>query len=138
MKEKFKRVWNIPGYIELTLTERERFKLAIKLGQFTSNFCLDRNSHKLKDREKLKEEIQFLDNEEVGEMFIKEMIHPKYEKQYLAAANNVGMERFEYDLGFLIKGRIPFAYTKWYLEDHDHAPAKFDYDTVKKIWEKYI
>ena len=127
-----KGVWDLPDYIEKNVSKSELHRFKMKLGNFSSGFCTD--GLQSYDIVAVKEKLNNISDRDLGVQFLNKMIHPKYEKNFLDLEKLSDGSDFHEDLGFVIRGRIPFSYVKWYTKNHDSSPSKIDYEDVIRIW----
>lgn len=137
MKREFEETWELPEYIDMWVGQNKR-RLRMRLGQFTSRFTKENMNRELSD---LKNELDELSDYELGEQFIYgEMayINPTGFKQWYPGTyiliQKYGEEKVFSDFGFAIRGRIPYAYTRWALKDLELKPSQVTYEMAREVW----
>lgn len=132
-----KSAWELPLYIETLINPEFSTKFRMKLGQFTSHYVRVRTNMELYN---FKLELELLSDFELGELFMIEQMYyssPSFQQWYNDIHNIIaihGESKVFCDLGFTIRGRIPFAYAKYNSKEETFAPSQISYEDAKRIW----
>lgn len=137
MSKVFEETWELPDCIEKQLNKRDKHRLRIGLGNFTSIMCRDSIN---KELSLFKAELEEMTDFELGYDFaINKLsyLHVNFKRFHpdiYDVIQSYGEEHLFNGLGFAIRGRIPYAYTKWTLPHLDLKPSEVSYELAKEVW----